>query len=94
MKNNYVIIDADILKERIADFQQKSRKEPDHELSHIYGHIANELIYQLSQSKPLQPILEKTFDNGALAGIATMASGGEMETEKAKSDYLNSFEIK
>lgn len=74
-----VIIDADVIKKRIEEFEDIGGV--------IASHLIKELKQILSQSTPLIPEIEKAFDEGA--GYLDITLPVE-----CKKDYISNLKIK
>lgn len=65
--SKYVIIDAEAIQKRIEELEEEYKSEPAYQFNTYGDKLIKEIMILkqiLSQSTPLIPEIEKTFDNG------------------------------
>lgn len=92
--NNYIIIDADKLRLRIEELESKQKEFEN--LPHNPISTYNTLQYEsniykqlLSQSTPLIPEIEKSFDAGRISCFSSKSPDGSAE----KQDYISNLKL-
>jgi len=93
MNNEYIIVNKTTLDKRLEElrFLSKIGEETNPELVKAAEYRINEIELMSSQSIPLIPEIEKSFDEGFYLGVEE--TNDEHEMEDAKQDYISNLKL-
>lgn len=89
----YVIVDVEVIEKRIEELKKlyNSCHKPSIEGT-VYMKLGIELKQILSQSTPLQPELEKAFEEGVKEGIMGIGTI-DVQYEESKNEYISNLKL-